>query len=86
MYFTLKREDIFNFIELLSRRSSGQTGVDLVGLKGFLIPLPPLAEQKKIAEALSDTDSLITSLEKLIEKKKVIKQGAMQELLTGKNP
>ena len=48
------------------------------------ILLPPLEEQTAIAEALSDIDSLISSLEKLIEKKKAIKQGAMQELLTGK--
>ena len=41
-------------------------------------------EQIAIANALSDADSLITSLQKLIAKKKSIKQGAMQELLTGK--
>lgn len=45
---------------------------------------PPIPEQQSIAEALSDMDELISSLEKLIEKKKAIKQGAMQELLTGK--
>ena len=43
-----------------------------------------IIEQTAIAEALSDVDSLIFSLQKLIEKKKAIKQGAMQELLTGK--
>lgn len=48
------------------------------------ILLPPLEEQAAIAEALSDVDSLISSLQKLIKKKKAIKQGAMQELLTGK--
>jgi len=48
------------------------------------IVLPPLDEQKRIAEALSDVDSMISSLEKLIAKEKAIKQGAMQELLTGK--
>ena len=48
------------------------------------ILLPPLEEQVAIAKALSDVDSLISSLQKLIEKKKAIKQGAMQELLTGK--
>lgn len=48
------------------------------------IALPPLDEQKRIAEALSDVDSMISSLEKLIAKKKAVKQGAMQELLTGK--
>ena len=41
-------------------------------------------EQQIIADTLSDIDNLITSLEQLIEKKKAIKQGAMQELLTGK--
>ena len=49
------------------------------------IPLPPTkAEQEAIAEALSDADALIASLEQLIAKKRCIKQGAMQELLTGK--
>lgn len=52
--------------------------------KHFFIPLPSLPEKKVIATALSDVDSLITSLEKLIDKKRNIKQGTMQELLTGK--
>ena len=43
-----------------------------------------LAEQTAIAEALSDADALIESLEQLLTKKRQIKQGAMQELLTGK--
>lgn len=42
------------------------------------------AEQTAIAQVLSDTDELISSLEKLIEKKKLIKQATMQQLLTGK--
>lgn len=51
----------------------------------FDIVYPPDAkEQAAIAKVLSDVDSLISSLQKLIEKKKAIKQGAMQELLTGK--
>ena len=48
------------------------------------IPKPALPEQQRIAEALSDMDELIASLEKLIAKKQAIKQGVMQELLTGK--
>jgi len=48
------------------------------------ILLPPVAEQEAIAEALSDADVLIESLGQLIAKKRQIKQGAMQELLTGK--
>jgi len=47
------------------------------------IPIPPtLTEQKAIATALSDVDALIASLEQTITKKKAIKQGAMQQLLT----
>lgn len=49
------------------------------------IAIPPtLAEQEAIAEALSDADAWIESLEQLIAKKRQIKQGALQELLTGK--
>ena len=85
LYHTLKREDLFEYIDLLSRRTSGQTGVDLTNLKAFELSIPVLTdEQATIAKALSDVDSLISSLQKLIEKKKAIKQGAMQELLTGK--
>lgn len=51
----------------------------------LVIPLPPtMAEQEAIATALSDVDALIEALEQLIAKKRRIKQGAMQELLTGK--
>ena len=49
------------------------------------IPVPPTsAEQKAIADALSDADALIESLEQLLTKKRQVKKGAMQELLTGK--
>ena len=52
-------------------------------VKAIYVPLPPtLAEQKAIATALSDVDELITGLVLLITKKKAIKQGAMQQLLT----
>ena len=60
---------------------------NLVGMDVFrktLFPCPSIPEQTAIAEALSDVDELIDSLENLIEKKKAIKQGAMQELLTGR--
>jgi type I restriction enzyme S subunit len=52
---------------------------------GIPIAIPPTkAEQEAIAEALSDADALIESLEQLIAKKRHLKQGAMQELLTGR--
>lgn len=57
----------------------GQTGLGRV-----TVTLPPLPEQRKIAAALSDVDEMIAALERLIEKKRKIKTGAMQRLLTGK--
>ncbi|WP_428420749.1 restriction endonuclease subunit S [Methylibium sp.] len=47
------------------------------------LPLPPLPEQGAIAEALSDVDSLLDGLDRLIAKKRDLKQAAMQQLLTG---
>lgn len=53
-------------------------------IENVKIALPSLLEQQTIAEALSDMDDLIESVEKLIDKKQKIKEGAMQGLLTGK--
>ena len=64
---------------------SGQPLITGSQLKNLQIPLPPTkAEQTAIATTLSDADALISSLEKLIAKKRNIKQGAMQELLMPK--
>ena len=48
------------------------------------LPLPSLAEQRRIGDALQYADDLIASLERLIAKKQAIKQGMMQQLLTGR--
>ena len=80
----LSSQPIINEIE---NASVGSTMINLnQSTMGDLhIPLPPtIAEQESIAEALGDTDALIESLEQLLTKKRQIKQGAMQELLTGK--
>ena len=82
-YYYLKQDSLFEFIDKLSRRSSGQTGVDLFELRGYPLPLPPLAEQRAIATALSDVDALLSGLDSLIAKKQNLKQAAMQQLLTG---
>lgn len=61
------------------------TRLTLEKIKELRFPAPPTkAEQEAIADALSDADALIESLEQLIAKKRQIKQGVMQELLTGK--
>lgn len=58
--------------------------VPITAQRKFYLILPSKAEQTAIATALSDADALISSLEKLIAKKRMIKQGAMQQLLQPK--
>ena len=57
---------------------------NVLQIRNFTVPMPAPSEQIAIAEALSDADALIESLDQLIAKKRLIKQGTMQELLTGK--
>ena len=81
----------FSYYQLINFRinkiifGSGQPLVTGGQIKSLVFAIPSnKKEQSAIATALSDTDALIEKLEKLIEKKKSIKRGAMQELLTGK--
>lgn len=76
----------FYFEDFLNRLVAGST-INHLYQKDFVkfcFPLPNSEEQAAIATALSDVDSLISALTKKIEKKKAIKQGLMQQLLTGK--
>jgi type I restriction enzyme S subunit len=83
-YLVLRSRIVASQIERLSF-GSAQPQLTVKGISTLKIPLPPTkAEQEAISEALSDTDALIESLEHLIAKKCQIKQGALQELLTGK--
>lgn len=56
----------------------------ITNAKATIVPCPDYSEQCEIAEVLSSVDTLIAVIEKQLSKKKAIKQGAMQELLTGK--
>lgn len=64
--------------------SSSQPNILVGSLRKYSIISPPLHEQKAIAHVLSDTDNLIQALENKLVKKRAIKQGAMQQLLTPK--
>jgi len=69
-----------------SMNGSALQEIPIATLRSFKIALPPTkAEQEAIAEALSDADVLIESLEQLTAKKRHLKQGAMQELLRPKD-
>jgi type I restriction enzyme S subunit len=83
-YLVLRSQIAKSQLECLSF-GSAQPQLTVKGISTLKIPIPPTkAEQEAIAEALSDADALIESLDQLIAKKRQIKQGAMQELLTGK--
>lgn len=62
----------------------GQPNLSGAIVRSIEVPIPPAAEQKRVAAALSEADDLIATLERMIVKKQAIKQGMMQELLTGK--
>ncbi|MBK7015558.1 MAG: restriction endonuclease subunit S [Sulfuritalea sp.] len=74
------RIDYWRTVASSSRKDPNITSKDI---REFPLAVPPIPEQQAIAEALSDADALIESLEQLLAKKRQIKQGAMQELLTG---
>jgi type I restriction enzyme, S subunit len=60
------------------------TRLTLAKIKALTVPLPPVAEQHRIADVLRDADDMIVRLERLIAKKEATRQGMMQQLLTGK--
>lgn len=65
------------------QKEGAQPVVSCLDLAKFFIPLPPLPEQRAIAAALSDVDALLGALERLVAKKRDLKQASMQQLLTG---
>ncbi len=95
-FMSVVRSDNSNFIyrqfqsDIIQRQIAEVMGATInqltnKNLKEFLIPFPPdIEEREAIVEALSHADNLIESIEVLIAKKRQIKQGAMDWLLTGK--
>ena len=76
---------LFQTIDWLSlNEASGVPSLSAKNIENVKVKIPELYEQQKIAGMLSDMDELIDALEKIINKKKKIKQGTMQQLLTGK--
>jgi type I restriction enzyme S subunit len=58
--------------------------ISLTQVRATILPLPPLAEQTAIAAVLTDMDAALTALEQRRDKTRALKQGMMQELLTGR--
>ncbi|WP_262713566.1 restriction endonuclease subunit S [Pedobacter aquae] len=83
-FYFLSRPELRFYLEGLSQRSGGQTGIEMDCLKKYPFPLPPRQEQKKIAEILSTWDLAIEKTQKLIKEIKLRNKGLAQRLLTGK--
>lgn len=82
-YLYFSHNFLNRIMQMTAKSSVDSVRKDMIA--NMQIPLPPTkAEQTAIATALNDADALISSLEKLIAKKRAIKQGAIVELLTGK--
>ena len=79
----LKTRSYWNWVTVNSMRS-GQPGINGNEYASMPLPVPSLVEQTAIANALSDVDDLIGSMENLIAKKQAIKTATMQQLLTGR--
>jgi type I restriction enzyme S subunit len=84
IFYFISSNNFIAYIDSL-KTNSAIPHISPADIRNYTIPLPSkIEEQQRIANALSDIDTLIANLEKLIAKKKNIKQGAMQQLLTGK--
>jgi len=81
-YFT-ESKLYWDWVKTVSMRS-GQPGINAEEYSSLKIPLPPLPEQKAIAQVLSTADAAIHTTEKLISQKILRKKWLMQQLLTGK--
>ena len=82
LYFNL--DSRYDELRNLSTGEGGRGGLNLHIINSLMIPLPSLPEQRAIASILSDMDAEITALEQKRDKYRALKQGMMQELLTGR--
>jgi len=83
-YHFLKSPSLYNFIDSLSQRSSGQTGIEMDELKDYPLPLPPEEEQRVLADVFDKWDHSIDLTENLIAAKQERRTWLMHQLLTGK--
>jgi len=75
--------EVINHRVKFANESTGVPQLTAPQILKYRLPVPPLPEQRAIAEALSDVDALLGALDRLIAKKRDLKQAAMQQLLTG---
>ena len=79
--YVIQSKRYWDWVNIMSTRS-GQPGINSNEYSSFIVQLPPLKEQEKIASILSTVDEQIDNVDALIEKNKELKKGLMQTLLT----
>lgn len=79
--YVIQSKRYWDWVSIMSTRS-GQPGINSNEYSSFIIQLPPLKEQEKIASILSTVDEQIDNVDALIEKNKELKKGLLQTLLT----
>lgn len=79
--YVIQSKRYWDWVNIMSTRS-GQPGINSNEYSSFIIQLPPLEEQEKIASILSTVDEQIDNVDAIIEKNKELKKGLMQTLLT----
>jgi len=84
LFYVLNAEFARNWARSIAKQAVSQASINTKEIKTFPISTPPLPEQRAIAAVLSDMDAEIAALERRREKVKQIKQGMMQQLLTGR--
>ena len=82
LFYILKFSKFRDFIVASMTGTTGRQRASKDAVENLQIPLPPLPEQKKIAEILSAVDRAIEEADKAIEKTEKLKQGLMEKLLT----
>ncbi|MDF2930845.1 MAG: restriction endonuclease subunit [Chryseobacterium sp.] len=83
-FYFISRPELRSFLEGLSQRSGGQTGVEIDKLNLYPFPLPPMCEQQKIAEILSTWDKAIQGTNNIIKALEKRNKMLAFSLLTGK--
>ena len=78
-YYVFLRMELGKLVSTTALPSLSGKEIDAIS-----IPIPPPEEQEAIAEALSDVDGSVAALEKRLDKTLAVKQGMMQQLLTGR--
>lgn len=82
LYYNLDAR--YDELREMSAGDGGRGGLNITIIRAILVPFPTLLEQTAIATVLSDMDAEIAALEARRDKTRALKQGMMQELLTGR--